>query len=463
MNNSYLGSLGAGALALTLVSGCATPTFQQPASIGPDIARQTGISPAWTTEGVPAPDAVALRNAVALPIPDPLSEVEAVTMALNASPVMAKMISETNAMRAEAIDLSLPQNPIVNLTTGVPLDSMSAVPLFAMLMVQIDELWKQPIRSEAARENYQAALLSLGAGAIALATETRVAWHDIALRTKETELAAHDLDLTERLFSVAQSRFEAGESTADAVAEAHAELVDAHHRLARAEESRIAARLVCMSLLGRAESPNQWQLGEPDPSAHVAIHAPLTGEQKLLELLASSRLDVRAAESRVNAAAATLELARKSRSNSIQGGAGYERDMEGAEAVSIAANIELPIFNDGTARIAKAEAEFETAAIESERVRQAAITELRSAMAKAIAAQAMHDVSAERLLTPSIHTVSRARASHDVGESSRREVLDAEHALNHIMLDMNELERERRGSRLALAKAAGILPTEVSP
>ena len=450
-------------LTALLASGCATQTFEQPASLGADLKSRAGVAPGWTLPDAKAIDAQALHAAAMTALPNPLNEVDAVAIALDASPSIAKLISQTSALRAEAIDISTPTNPVLNFTSGVPLDSMSAVPIFAMLMFQIDELWKQPLRSEVARDNYQAALLSLGASAVALAVETRVAWHEVVMRSEERNFAQNDLQITENLLAIARERFAVGESTGDAVAKSQAELTDAHHRLMQAREMLSAAQLSLMALLGRAEASTDWRTGAPDSSSAFAIHAPIANEQKLLAALADSRLDVRAAQAQANAAKSKVELARKSRSNKLDVGAGFDRDMEGDKAIAFSANVELPIFNNGSARIDKAEAELQTANIEAERVRQAAIIELRAAMVKALALQEKRDISGVNSLAPSAEIFKRAQLSADVGEGSRRDVIDAQHAFNHAKLELNDLERQRRGARLALAKAAGFLPAEVMP
>jgi outer membrane protein TolC len=451
------------ALTALLVSGCATQTFEQPASLSADLKSRAGVAPDWTKPDAKAIDAQALHAAAMTALPNPLNEVDAVAIALDASPSIAKMIAQTSAMRAEAIDISTPSNPVLNFNSGVPLDSMSAVPIFAMLMFQVDELWKQPLRSEVARDNYQAALLSLGASAVALAVETRVAWHEVAMRSEERNFAQNDLQITENLLAIARERLAVGESTGDAVAKSQAELTDAHHRLAQAREMLSVAQLSLMALLGRAEASTDWRTGAPDSSSAFAIHAPIANEQKLLAALADSRLDVRAAQAQASAAKSKLELAQKSRSNKLDLGAGFDRDMEGEQSAMFSASVELPIFNNGSARIDKAEAELQTANIEAERVRQAAIIELRGAMVKALAMQEKRDISAENSLVPSAETFKRAQLSADAGEGSRREAIDAQHALNHAKLELNDLERQRRTARLALAKAAGFLPAEVMP
>ena len=77
--------------------------------------------------------------------------------------------------------------------------------------------------------------------------------------------------------------------------------------------------------------------------------------------------------------------------------------------------------------------------------------------------QEKRDISAVNSLAPIAQTYTRAQLSADVGEGSRRDAIDAQHALNLAKLELNDLERQRRGARLALAKAAGFLPAEVMP
>ena len=451
------------ALTVVFVDGCASHTFEQPSSLGADLQSRAGVAPNWTRADAKVIDAQALHAAVAVALPNPLNEVDAVAIALDASPTIAKLISQTNALRAEAIDISTPANPVLNFTSGVPLDSMSVVPIFAMLMFQIDELWKQPLRSETARENYQAALLSLGASAVVLAVETRLVWHEIAMRCEERNLAEFDLKITENLLTIERLRFAAGESTSDIVAKSQVESTDANHRLLQANEMLCAAKLSLLALLGRAEASTDWITGEPDSSATVTIHSPLADEQKLLASLADTRLDVRAAQAQANAAKSTVELARRSRSSKLDIGAGFDRDMEGDQAIAFSANVELPLFKNGEARIAKAESELMTANIEVERVRQAAIIELRGAIVKAMAIQKKRDVSEEFSLAPISEMFQRAQLSADIGEGSLRDAIDAQHALNHAKLQLNDLERQRRMARLGLAKAVGFLPAEVLP
>jgi outer membrane protein TolC len=216
------------ALPILFLSACATPQMDLPTSIGPDIASRTGVKPAWSgIDSTDTQDGKSLRAAAAVALPNPLNEVDAVAIALDASPDIARMLAETDALRSQAIEIATPLNPVLNFSSGVPLDSLGVVPIFAMLMVQIDELWKQPIRSESARDSYEAALLSLGAEAVALANQTRSLWHELFLREQECTLATNDIALTEPLLAWARDRVQAGEGDQNGVAKAQSVYADA--------------------------------------------------------------------------------------------------------------------------------------------------------------------------------------------------------------------------------------------
>ncbi|MSR29621.1 MAG: TolC family protein [Phycisphaerales bacterium] len=449
-------------LGFALLPGCATPTLAPPSSVGADVASRAGVAPSWTGDNPQAaPDARSLRAAANTPLPSPLDEREAVAIALNQSPEVATMIAETAALRAEALESASPINPVVNFTTAVPLDSMSVVPFFIMLMGQVDELWKQPIRSEVARDSYEAVLLALSAKVVALATEARTLWHEVALREAELALAQHDEALTEKLLAWERERLAVGEANPDAVTAAQSELVDVHRRAQRALQMLTEARLSLMALLGRADGSTQWKMGTADPAVNTAIHASIGDESELLDQMANARLDVRAAQARARAAEHALALARASRIGSLQLGSGWERDMEDASGVGLVTSVEIPLLNDGSHRIAKALAECEAASIAAERARQDAVIELRIALARVTSAESQHESASLGSAEPSRKLVARAQAALDAGEGAAQSVIDAQHSYNKVALDLNNLERERRTARLSLWKAAGFLPSEV--
>ncbi len=464
MHNSLRMMVFATVVPLAWSLGCTPPKLEPPSSIGSAIASRAGATPAWAAgDGSPSLDASSLRSAASTALPSRLDERVAVAVALDANPELARMVAETDAVRAEALDSAAPQNPLVNFTSGVPLDSMSVVPIFAMLMVQVDDLWKQPMRSDAARDTYEAALLSLGARAVAVASDARSLWHEVAMREAECLYASNDLALTQRLLAIAHAKFSAGELGADAVAIAQSESLDAHSRAEMANELHASARLELMALMGRAEAPASWSVGAPDIAAQFAVSAPLVDEAELISQISSSRLDVRAADARVRAAQSTLELATHSRFKSVQLGGGYDRDMEGDEAAALSANIEIPLFNDGSARIDRAQAQYRAAAIDAERVRQGAIISLRTARVKAQSAEDRRAATQLNGVDPSVKSLARAEAAVAAGDAPQQFAVDAAHALNHANLALTDLERERRRARISLTAAAGFLPAEVMP
>jgi len=449
--------------ALTLaLAGCASEPMPLADSLSQDMARSTGMVPAWAAGGEPA-TAQSLRAASADPIPDPLDEREAVRLALERSPELARTIAKAESMRHEAIDLTAPINPMLNIASGIPLDSMGSVPMLAMVMGQISEVWTRPARIAVARDTYAAVLLDLGAQAVATAAKARAMWHEVQLRDEELVHAERDERITSQVAGIVRAQVAAGEANLYALQRAVAEYSDAHHRSASAREARDTARLGLMAMIGRADAPLGWSTGEPDSAALAAIHLPLGSEEQMLDALAANRLDVRAADARLRAAESSLELARSTRLRQVQLGAGYDSDMERMEGVMFNANIELPVFNDGSARIAGAAAEVQAAALDAERIRQAAVAQLRTALSRARAADERRDVTMSAVVTPGVEAFERARAAVDAGEGSLVDTLGVEHGLNHARLALADMERQRRMMRIELAQASGFLPLEVSP
>jgi len=112
MHNSIRVTVVLTALPILFLSACAAPQMDLPASIGPDIASRTGAQPTWSRDGAnPAPDANSLQAAAVTALPNPLNEVDAVAIALDASPDIARMLAETDSLRSQALEIATPLNP----------------------------------------------------------------------------------------------------------------------------------------------------------------------------------------------------------------------------------------------------------------------------------------------------------------------------------------------------------------
>jgi outer membrane protein TolC len=449
----------ASVLALIALAACTPPALKPPASMSDEVRARAGVDPAWQTS--PAPTAESLREASAQPLPSPLDESAAVAIALGASPEIGRLLTEAEALRAEALDSATPINPAINFTSAIPLGSMGVVPIFAMVMAQVDELWKQPIRSEAARDEYEAALLTLATEAIALSVDARTRWHEVVVREEETRLAAEDATHVAALLDHAQARFEAGEASLDDLASARTAVARAQQALTETSQGLADARLGLMGLLGRPAAAVDWTIGSADTLAEREIVGDLRDEAALIAQLPETRLDVRAALARARAAKSQLLLAMRSRLGKLELGAGWERTMENDEGAGFAAIVELPIFNDGSHRIAKAHAQWRAAEIAAESARQQAITQIRQALAKAHGAQTLHRIATDATLAQTAGSLSRVRARHETGEAATRDVVDAQHAYTLAAIEVSALERSRRQARIALIKSTGMLSVEV--
>ncbi|MEN9668505.1 MAG: hypothetical protein RLZZ386_412, partial [Planctomycetota bacterium] len=95
MHNSIRVTALLAALPILFVSACTAPQMDLPTAIGPDIASRTGVKPAWSgIDSTDKQDGKSLRAAAAVALPNPLNEVDAVAIALDASPDIARMLAE---------------------------------------------------------------------------------------------------------------------------------------------------------------------------------------------------------------------------------------------------------------------------------------------------------------------------------------------------------------------------------
>jgi outer membrane protein TolC len=162
----------------------------------------------------------------------------------------------------------------------------------------------------------------------------------------------------------------------------------------RAEVDVAATRAALGALLG-ADAGQTFEVA-------TALPLPVPAEddeQALTSLAAAARLDLLAAQRRVTVLEDALGLARSYRwLGAFEAGVEYERDPDGSELGGPRFEFELPIFNQGQGRIARAEAQLDAARAEARALSLAIGAELVRARAEVAAARIVVDRHRERIL-----------------------------------------------------------------
>ncbi|WP_139826362.1 TolC family protein [Derxia lacustris] len=366
---------GAAALALAgALAGCATPQAGDAlAGLDAEIAPRTGQPlPALRTDPPEPPDLGA----------DPLDAERAIALALAHNPGLQADLAElllADADRAQAGRLRNPAFGFSRLVNGAGADIDRSVTLDLVGLLTLG------LRRDIEQRRFDRARLVAADAAVRLAIDTRRAWIE-AVAARQALVYAHQaVDAAAASAELGRRMVAAGQWPRLAQLREDAFLADTRARLQRAELVATATRERLARLIGltdvtppaprtggptqppqavadAASAPSQVAAAEPLP--HLPDRLPplpavaldlRDAEQTALD----SRLDVQAARLDAEAAARDLGLARATRWINVAELGYANRSKPGeARADGYEISLELPLFDQGDARRARAEAGY---------------------------------------------------------------------------------------------------------
>jgi outer membrane protein TolC len=394
----------------------------------------------------------------------PLTADAAVRCALANNRALRRTMLELDRRRAQTQDAQLPPNPTLDLAIGAPL-SMGAVPIVAMLAQQVDWLWRRDGIAGDADAQLRALVFEAAATVTATVVEARADYVEVASALEQRELAQADAAVASRVLAAEESAFAAGEAAGTAVNQARMNAAEADNRVMEATTALVRTQTQLLETMGRGDASLAWTTDDrtadaaraacgvgpaPQPDDDAALHA----------LVRTMRMDLRAAEARVDGARARVALAEANRLPTLILGGGWERDMEGDQAAMVEVQSTLPIWNDGRYRLDAARADLEIARLDADRAWQRAVTDARRALAAVAAADHHAATLRDRTLAGFQANKRLLAGAVDAGERRAVDLWRSEHQENHVRI---QLARARRDQALAAlgferAMAGGRLP-----
>ncbi|HXG55143.1 MAG TPA: TolC family protein [Vicinamibacterales bacterium] len=324
--------------------GCAT--------LGPDRGRietdrlvGSRSNPAleWAASPTPDADSARLRE-------QPMTPVNAVQMALLRSPRLQQEYARLGLIRADVQEALQIANPRLNARrlTGGGLTTTTlglAMPLADLLVL--------PTRARLAKADYERAKSEIAASILVVTADVEAGWYEYVGGQQIADMRATVASGMATAADLAQRFFDAGNITELQLRQEQAAATQARIDAARARADAQRSRLHLNTLIGLSGADAQWPVSAQLPS-------PVAEEDSADALEAVSRgtnLQLVAARQELLVMEGALDATRRFR---LLGGTeiGYEREKEadGARLKGPTLNLELPIFNQGQARVARAQA-----------------------------------------------------------------------------------------------------------
>ncbi len=338
------------AVALSLaLSGCASLASRPgDTDINALLAERRGPQVEWSAVGQPPPE----RQAIDQWLGAPMTAEAAVRVAMLRSPRLQQEYARLGLARADVLEAVQVANPTLSLSRSY-LDPGSGYNRLAGLTLPLADLLVLPVRTRLAHAEYERAKLEIAGAVLNVAADVEAAWYTYVGAQQVADMRTAVAGGADAAAELAQRFFDAGNISELQLKQEQAAASEARIIAARARAEAGRARLTLNTLLGLSGQDATWATSDRLPMPVAAEDDP----QQLAELARTSSLELLAARQQADILMDALGITRKLR---WLGGSeiGYERerDADGTRLRGPTLDLELPIFNQGQAKLARAEA-----------------------------------------------------------------------------------------------------------
>jgi outer membrane protein TolC len=335
------------ALSAFVLTGCAT--FSSDGGLD-SVSAMTKERIGHTVQREKPTDAAAMQSTVSQLLANPLTPDSAIQIALLNNKGLQASLADLGVAEADLVQAGRMRNP--GLSFGY-LRGGNDVEIDRSIMFDLVGLLTIPIRSNIEGRLFEQAKLQAASQAVQLAADTRKAYFDAVAAQQTVQYAEQVATAAEAGAELAQRLAKVGNWSKLDQAREQAFYADATAQLARARHNAVASRERLTRLLGLWGANTAFKLPERLPDIPKAPNEIANIESQAM----SQRLDVQMARRNAEATAKALGLTRATAFINVLD-VGYinksTTGMPRANGYDIA--LELPIFDWGGARTARAEA-----------------------------------------------------------------------------------------------------------
>ena len=415
------------------------------------VKERTGLAVRWQKDAAAREQALA---DVRVRLKKPLTVNSAVQIALLNNRELLATFEDVGVSAADLREAGMWKNPSFDLSVRFPDRAPSGANWQEAAAFDLLDLLMIPLRKRVAADHLAAAQLRVADETVRLVAEVKAVMY--AIQANDAMLAHRRTiaDISNAALDLSQRQHEAGNINDLALARQQAAYNTARLDLATAENDQREHREKLNRLLSLWGGDTAWKLASglpPLPESDVALRG-------LESLAVAQRLDLAAAHMELAGIVRALGLTKSYRYiGALEFGVDTERSTDRSNVTGPTFRLEVPLFNQGQARIAKGEAELRRA----ERKLEALAIGIRADV------RALHDKLAsqreaarffENEVVPVRRTITAGMLLHYNGMlvgnyelfATRAEQIEAEHksieTLRDYWMTRAELERAVGGN-----------------
>ena len=363
-----------GTIALALVAalgGCATFSPDGGMTDVRNLAQDRAQVPPSTLQRIGNDDAA--RAAVAELLKAPLTAESAVEIALLNNPGLSIQLADLGLAEGDLVQAGRLRNPVFAYSNKRNSD---VIQIERTIMVNIAALVFMPLALDIEQRRFEQAKVAAALNIVATAAATRQAYFRAVAAQEMLTYFGQVKVSAEASSELARRMAQVGNFSKLAQMREQAFYADATAQLARAQQSALAEREQLTRLLGLTGGAIAYRLPDRLPDLPAAPFAAADAEQTAMQ----RRLDVQMAKLDAESTAQSLGLTRATRFINVLE-VGYTNESETGERRKNGYEIELelPLFDWGTARVARAELLYRQAMARTAAVAVNAQSEVREA------------------------------------------------------------------------------------
>ncbi len=430
-----------------LLSGCVsldpTADYEEAMSL---VEERSGWRPDWNA---PWTGAVEAWDGTS-----PLSVDQAVTIALQNNRELRATLEGIASARADLVQSGLLPNPVLSVAYGPPILGDPGVAVVSVSLVQqFTDLWLMPARKDAAASALQEQVLGISDTALRLVADARNAHARIVNAQRGIALTHTHLDLVGRSIEFTRQRIAAGEASQVDENRLEQQLLGLQADLKQQELERDQEKRALLEVLGLADAAADWQAVDVIPTLETWSDD-LT-ESDLIELATQLRLDVAAAQRAYETQLQELRVANLGKIPEVGAGVAFERDEDGRRSFGPVLDLEIMIFDNKNARVAKAASELRRVQFEADAVLQRAVTETRTAWLDVRTNLELVNFYRAEVIALARENFTLAGQAFKAGQIDMTVVLETQREVILAEFQLNELEGGAAFSLIELEYAAG--------
>src|SRR6266404_6166623 len=337
-------------LAMTLPAGSAREKEEAFQGVQQSVRERTGKAVRWEEDQAAHEQA---RQDVRMLLRKPLTVDTAVQVALLNNRSLQATFEEIGLSAANVLEAATIPNPKIDLAVRIPdkppsgtyVDYGAAIDFLSIIMI--------PLKKRVAKVQLEAAALRVADETLALVSQVKSAFYSLQASQQLLKRFKLIVDTNAASLDLAQRQHEAGNITDLALAQQQASYSRSRLDVASTEAEIRRNREKLNLLLGLWGMDTDWQISGELPQV-PSSDLPMRGLERLA---ISQRLDLQADYLQVTSQVKNLGLTKSLRLvGALDFGFNSERETDSQTRTGPSFAIELPIFNQGQARIARGEA-----------------------------------------------------------------------------------------------------------